>query len=396
MICWKNPANQTGTEAIVDISGDWAPIRHYGELLDQDPLSVYGDLLEDLRKADYRITNLEAPLSGDKYIVKSGSTFHGEERHVAALKALPFDAVTLGNNHTFDCGIGSFQKTASLLKENGIAFTGAGMNLAEAIAPISTTIKGVKVGIYNLSEGEDLMAAGEEKAGVIGWEVEKLSRMIREDRKKYDVILVIVHCGLEYVASPPTFVYDAFCRLAEAGADLVAGHHPHVPQGMTIHKGTPLYFSLGNFLFYQPARLAYRKLGYHLHIKINKEGVKGVEVLPYQLREEGLKKYDMEKFAPLFAELSAAVSTREKMLESWNGFLKFYHTKGYIEEVERIAKVMKEDPGKGAAMLRNRVMTLQHLHHWNDGLTRIVDGTIDDAPSRALALAEKYFLTEAE
>ena len=240
------------------------------------------------------------------------------------------------------------------------------------------------------------MAAGEGKPGVIGWEVEKLAKMIAEDRKKYDVILVIVHCGLEYVPSPPSYVYNAFERLAAAGADLVAGHHPHVPQGMAVLHGKPVYFSLGNFLFYQPTTFAYRKIGYHLHIGINEKGVKSVEVLPYELGEEGMKRFAMEKFAPLFEELSSAVSTREKMEDFWNGFLKFYHVKGYIAEVERIAKVMKEDPGKGAAMLRNRVMTLQHLHHWNDGLTRIVNGTIDEASEEALSLAEKYFLTEGK
>ena len=45
-------------------------------------------------------------------------------------------------------------------------------------------------------------------------------------------------------------------------------------------------------------------------------------------------------------------------------------------------------------MLRNRVMTLQHLHHWNDGLTRIVSGEIDKAPDWAKKLAEIYFTTE--
>ena len=56
---------------------------------------------------------------------------------------------------------------------------------------------------------------------------------------------------------------------------------------------------------------------------------------------------------------------------------------------------MRETPEKGAAMLRNRVMTLQHLHHWNDGLSRIVSGEIGKAPEWAKKLAEIYFTTEA-
>jgi poly-gamma-glutamate synthesis protein (capsule biosynthesis protein) len=47
-------------------------------------------------------------------------------------------------------------------------------------------------------------------------------------------------------------------RLAiNAGADLVAGSHPHVVQAIEIYKGKPIFYSLGNFIFgsdFKPAR----------------------------------------------------------------------------------------------------------------------------------------------
>ena len=84
---WENPLNKAPHQALLDISGDWAPIRHYGELMDADPLSVYGDLLPELRKADWRITNLEAPLTPGQLIVKSGAAFHGRRRNHFYTKA---------------------------------------------------------------------------------------------------------------------------------------------------------------------------------------------------------------------------------------------------------------------------------------------------------------------
>ena len=130
---WENPFNKAPHQALLDISGDWAPIRRYGELMSADPVGVYGDLLPELRKADWRITNLEAPMTGGELIVKSGAAFHGEEHHFASLTQVPFDAVTLGNNHTFDCGVAGFQRTVELLEKNNIAYCGAGMNKAEAL-----------------------------------------------------------------------------------------------------------------------------------------------------------------------------------------------------------------------------------------------------------------------
>ena len=54
---------------------------------------------------------------------------------------------------------------------------------------------------------------------------------------------------------------------------------------------------------------------------------------------------------------------------------------------------MARDPGKGAAQFRNRIVTPQHTHHWVDVLTRIMDGSLDDAPAWAHDLAAEW-LTE--
>ena len=391
---WQNPFNKAPQKALLDISGDWAPIRHYGDLMKADPLGVYGDLLSELRKADWRITNLEAPMTDGQLIVKSGAAFHGEEYHFPSLTGVPFDAVTLANNHTFDCGVAGFQRTAELLRQNGIAYCGAGMNKTEALKPLEAEVNGVKFAIFNFSEGEDRMAAGENTPGVAGWEIEEMETAIWQAREKFNAVIVIVHCGLEYVPTPPPYVYDCFDRLAAAGADLVVGHHPHVPQGMTFLHEKPVFFSLGNFIFYQPKQLAYRKLGYHLHVGVNEGGIASVEVLPYQLTEAGARRFDPVQFDGILNAVSGCLEKRSSMEEAWNGFLSYYGVEGYLDELQRIMAEMKENSGKGAAMLRNRVMTLQHLHHWNDGLTRIVSGEIDKAPEWAKKLAEIYFTTE--
>ena len=222
----------------------------------------------------------------------------------------------------------------------------------------------------------------------------KTGQAIWQAREKFHAVIAIVHCGLEYVPTPPPYVYDCFDRLAAAGADLVVGHHPHVPQGMTFLHEKPVFFSLGNFIFYQPKPLAYRKLGYHLHVGVNDKGISSVEVLPYQLTDEGVRRFDPVQFYGILNVISGCLEKRSSMEEAWNGFLSYYGVEGYLDELQRIMNEMHSDAGKGAAMLRNRVMTLQHLHHWNDGLSRIVSGEINKAPEWAKKLAELYFTTE--
>ncbi|MBE0477268.1 MAG: CapA family protein, partial [Coriobacteriia bacterium] len=43
---------------------------------------------------------------------------------------------------------------------------------------------------------------------------------------------------------------------AEAGYDLVVGHGPHVPQPAEVLGSTPVFYSLGNFVFGAPGRFS--------------------------------------------------------------------------------------------------------------------------------------------
>jgi poly-gamma-glutamate synthesis protein (capsule biosynthesis protein) len=77
---------------------------------------------------------------------------------------------------------------------------------------------------------------------------------IRRARALYDFIVVSFHGGEEY-ADTPTRDARAFVEATlAAGADLVVGHHPHVPYGVCEVGGKVGAYSLGNFIFKQPSR----------------------------------------------------------------------------------------------------------------------------------------------
>ena len=374
-------------------ASDWASIRDFGSLMEKDPAAVYGDLAERLSDGDYRIVNLECPLHKEPFIVKSGAAFSGEESHISALACIPFDAVICANNHTFDCGKKGFEVTTDLLRKNGIAFTGAGLDLEEARKVLAVEKNGVRIGIFTLSEGEDCNGAQKDRYGVRPWEVELLAGEIRQRRKEFDLILVSAHCGLEYQAYPSFYVWEAFRLLAEAGADLIVGHHPHVPQGMTFFGKTPAYFSLGNFAFYQKTDLYYRKIGYFLEITFSEEKGLQVEKVPYRITDAGLrllKGTELAAFEKSFEKLSAPLATREGAEKAWNAVLAFNGVEGYCAELEKILAQLRSDAPKGAAMLRNRVTCIQHSTQWVDGLTRIADGTIGDVDDSMLALVREF------
>jgi poly-gamma-glutamate synthesis protein (capsule biosynthesis protein) len=385
----------TGQPSAADmiIAGDWAPIRDFAPLIEQDPESLYGDLLPVIRQADLSLVNLEAPLSDTgEAVCKSGAVFKGNTCHISGLSAVPFDAVTLANNHMFDFGVGAFQETVETLEKNNIRYLGAGLNKTEAAEPLVLNAKGTTVAVVNCSEGEDLTAAGR-GPGVMGWDIPHICKQIQTLKKEVDVVVAVVHCGLEYIPFAPTYVIRAFKELAQAGADAVIGHHPHVPQGMFFHQGTPICCSLGNFIFYQPTRFYWRKLGYMVRLGISDKGVTGLELVPYKIHDRGISGLTPDEkadFLSRFEEISRPLSTEQGALDAWNGVIDYYGNSGFKEEVAMILEKMETEPGKGAAMFRNRLTTAQHFHHWKDLLTRTVDGQMGTSPDFGRILAEEW------
>ncbi len=386
--------NKSAAEAEVIISADWAPIRDFDPVISENPEAVYGDLLQEMRNADLRITNLECPLSDrGEAVAKSGSVFKGMNRHVKGLTAIPIEVATMANNHVFDFGLDAFNDTRNLLAENKIDSLGAGLSLNEAEKPLVKKINGVKIGLINFSEGEDLTAAGK-GPGVFGWEVERVCQLTTELKQEVDAVIVICHAGLEYIPFPPPYITEAFQSIADAGADLVTGHHPHVPQGVQIYNGVPICYSLGNFVFFQKTNLHYRKLGYMVKAGISKEGISGIRLIPYEILPERLALLKDSKLTEFYGDMqkiSGPLNETTGITDTWNGFLKYYGLDGFKDEISRIMKQIDDDLPKGVTMFRNRITTMQHSYHLTDLMTRLAEGTLQDAPDWAVDMADLWF-----
>ncbi|NOX33249.1 MAG: CapA family protein [Deltaproteobacteria bacterium] len=398
---WKQGSWTAGTKArhskkntaTVCIAGDLAPIRAFKNIMVTDPTSLYGDLLPVLRTFDLSVVNLESPLSDrGTPVFKSGSVFKGESCYVKALTAVPFDIATLANNHVLDYGIEAFKDTLDVLDRNNIKRTGAGMSEKGAFAPLVTDVNGIRIAIVNFSEGEDLTSA-KEGPGVMGWDLGRIEDTIKSLRQETDIIIVVSHCGIEYIPFPPPYVVKAFKKMADAGADVVIGHHPHVPQGIQFYNQVPICYSLGNFAFYQETDLMYRKLGYLVGLELNKDRLLSLKLIPYKICDHGLsllKNPELKSFLDILKKISLPLDDNKKIYEAWHGFLHYYGVKGFFNEISMIMEKMKIEPEKGAAMFRNRLTTLQHLHHWKDFLTHMVDGKLETPPRWSKALVELW------
>jgi len=219
-----------------------------------DTHSLFGDFLPIIKGADLSITNLESPLiENGEPIAKTGPNLKSPVAAADVLKSAGFGLVTLANNHIMDYGSEGLRSTFDACKEAGIATTGAGSSLKEAKKPFVRDIRGVRLAVINIAENE----FGTTMNGTPGcYPMNPVDNYyaIREAAAAADRVIVIVHGGHEHYELPSPRMKEIYRFYADAGADAVIGHHTHCTGPVEIYRGTPIFYSIGNFLFDKPYR----------------------------------------------------------------------------------------------------------------------------------------------
>ena len=190
--------------------------------------------VKDLFCADnMTLINLECALTNSDNREAKEFNLRGYPEYTAIMTDSGIEAVSLGNNHTYDYGETGFNDTVSALKEAGIGYA-----YRNTVATFKTSA-GITIGV--VSSGLQSQTIEAEQYIYDG--IEKL----KED--KVDLIIACVHWGVEKDYYANDYQVEVGHMIIDAGADLVIGNHPHVLQGVEIYNGKIICYSLGNFCF---------------------------------------------------------------------------------------------------------------------------------------------------
>ncbi|TVY00441.1 CapA family protein [Cohnella terricola] len=252
----SNGAKSEGDGKSVSLAfvGDVLPAAKVLELMKANGFDYpYREAKEILSAADITAGNLETPITTrgtpaeDKQYVFRGST-----EALPALKEAGFDFLSLANNHTLDYGWVGLSDTMDALDDAGLKHAGSGNDDKEAFAPAYIESNGITVAYVSVTRvvPEVSWKADKNRPGVAeAYAPDRAVAAIKDAKENADIVVVMVHWGVEREDRPVAHQTDLAHRFVDAGADLVIGSHPHVLQGFETYKGKWIAYSLGNFVF---------------------------------------------------------------------------------------------------------------------------------------------------
>ena len=255
--------------------GDVGPV--FGPV---EPLSVL--VRPTLAAADLRFGNCERVYSDRGELNLQGGSKHARVKPEMAsvFTDCGFDVMSVANNHAMDWGPDALLDTIALLRQKGIQPVGAGRDIEEARKPAIVERNGVTIAFLAycsvLIEGYQ---AGPGKPGIaplrahtyyepatypaglppkvitVPYEsdIKAMSNDIAEAKSKAHVVVISLHWGVQMI---PRLIADYQPIAAEAafkaGADLILGHHAHIPKAIGVHGGKVCFYSLSNFIVSSP------------------------------------------------------------------------------------------------------------------------------------------------
>lgn len=303
--------------------GDFAPVADYNDITLEKKEAVFGDVLDEIRKADFSFINLECPLTtAEQALSKSGPNIKANPGCVAALSS--FSLVGMANNHVLDFGREGLQETLNALDSAGLKHVGAGLNQDAADKIFYQEVGGKVLAVIALCEREFSQYADYDAGASAIDPVENFYRL-QQAKEKADYVFMTMHCGHEYFPLPRPELRKLCQYYVDLGADGVLCHHPHVPGAYETYKGKPIVYSMGNTVFGRLGSLPSDwRIGYAVSIRL--EADLPFEIIPYCLDDQEkalvlLKGDERDAFIHRMEGYASLLLDEQAWLTEWRAFV---------------------------------------------------------------------------
>ena len=287
--------------------------RGVAQALEGDWEAAFADVRPWLADADLAFANLESPLTVGPQLA-DGFDLRASPEAVTALRLAGFDIVCLANNHALDAGKAGLWETVDALRVAGIcplpyprlkgrtSETGDWPDVKDWPHRLRVHPDG-GLSVYRSPISDSPVStflAFDDSAGPLDLGV--AAKAVAAAAEQADLVVVSVHWGGEYQAAPSPRQRAVAGALAEAGAGLIVGHGPHVPQRVEWSGETLVAYSLGNFLFDQLYPVDCR-WGAVLRVVLRGKRIVAVDALPTVVERGRVRPAGAREAAAILARL---------------------------------------------------------------------------------------------
>ena len=254
--------------------------------------SVFAPAKRLFAGSDYVVANLETPLAGPETgYTKADARFNTPDAFAAAMKEAGVTCANTANNHCMDMKEAGLDRTVRTLDRLGLDHFGTYLTKEAADAPFVRTVGGVRFAFVGATYGTatewgDIQILPPERT----WKVDFLKRQETGDpywperkhpvyvaetvrtaeianpanepfrrriadkiaaaKKVADFTIALPHVGGQFNPAPGDYAKYTVEWMANSGADLVVGAHPHTTQRCErFPNGVWAAYSLGNYAF---------------------------------------------------------------------------------------------------------------------------------------------------
>ena len=257
---------------------------------------VFDGVKETISSADLAIANLETLVAeGYPYTGPAPTTTHTEigddgteiitvehgntrinapESFLEATINCGFDVLTNANNHLYDHGADGIEKTQQALNDHCVFHTGAYANENEKV-PLIVNVKDIRIAIFayasytNRNPGSNAFMVDKYNEETV------TADMAAAKEAGADYTIVCIHWGKENTHTVCGSQRAKAEFIANAGADIILGSHPHCTQALDVIEtdrgNVPVVYSMGNFVSSMPRTI--NKDGVILRLVLEKEHV---------------------------------------------------------------------------------------------------------------------------
>jgi len=325
-------------------------------------------ILDFFHSADHVVANVEGALLDAVDNGSHGIFFHTMNPEATSLlKKIGADIWNISNNHIMDAGREGLVNSINLAAEMGCKTIGAGINEVEASEPVYLDEAG-GIGMFGVAYQTECIPATAADPGIFRWDdLDRIAARIAEIKKKCRWCVVVSHGGEEFASLPNPYTRDRYIKFLELGADVVVGHHPHVPENYELFdNGKAIFYSLGNFIFDTDYQRVHLYTDEALLLKLNftedkmdfealgTKIVRGEEVIRAAKLPDIFENIPAEEYALLapYAAKAFVVEERKKMIylepgrftdapkEVWDGYFFSEEPDGFAKDAHMDFYVM--------------------------------------------------------